>query len=292
MRAVSDETPEPALIRARNQQQAFDWSLVLASQGIECALDHNAQSGAWQLLLLEAADHTRALAALRQFNQENRRSRWEHPLPDSELNFHAGVLAWVGVLALLHIFSDQLTAGEFRYAAAARGEWWRAFTAVWLHADAAHLASNAIMGTLLLGLAMARFGAGLACWATLLAGATANWVALEFRRTELGYGLGASGMVMAALGMMAAQALPLWRHGRRGTRVLLAGLAGGTLMFVQFGTAITTDVLAHAVGFGAGLVLGGLAAFLPPRLSSPANRLGGLAFVALSVGSWLVALTR
>lgn len=288
---MSEVAPEQALIRARNHQQALDWSLVLASQGIECGLARDAQSGAWQLLL-GMADQPRALEALRQFNRENRRFRWEHPLPDSELNFHAGVLAWVAVLALLHVFGDLLKAGEFRYAAAAQGEWWRAFTAVWLHGDVAHLASNAVMGTLLLGLAMARFGAGLACLMTLLSGAAANFVALQFRRGELGSGLGASGMVMAALGMMAAQAFPLWRHGRRGTRVALTAIGGATFMFIQLGTAITTDVLAHAVGFGVGLVLGSLCAFLPPRAISPANRIAWMLFVPLVIATWLLALLR
>ncbi len=288
---MSEVAAAPALIRARDHQQALDWSLVLASQGIGCGLDRDAESGAWQLLL-EIADQPRALQALRLYHQENRRSRWEHPLPDSELNFHSGVLAWVAVLALLHVFSEQLAAGEFRYAAAARGEWWRAFTAVWLHADIAHLTSNAVMGALLLGLAMARFGAGLACLATFLSGATANFVALQFRREALGYGLGSSGMVMAALGMMAAQALPLWRHGRRGTRVVLAGIGGGTFLFIQLGTAITSDVLAHAVGFGCGLVLGGTLAFLPSRALPAGNRAAWLTFAPLVAVTWLLALSR
>jgi membrane associated rhomboid family serine protease len=275
----------PALIRARSEQQALDWSLVLVSQGITCVLDRDPDSGAWQLAL-GPTDHPRALEALRLFNRESRRSRWEHALPDSELRFHSGVLLWVTVLSLLHVVSDRLTGGTFAYGAASRGEWWRAFTAVWLHSDLAHLAANALTGTLFLGLAMARYGAGITSLVTLLAGAGANFFALKFRADHPGYGLGASGMVMAALGMMAVQALPLWRLGRRGTRLLLTGLAGGAFLFIELGTAMTSDVLAHAVGFAVGIVLGGLCALLPERWVPVANRGAWCVFWPLVLATW------
>lgn len=275
----------PVLIRARSEQQAMDWSLVLVSQGIACGIGRDPGSGKWQVEV-PAGEHPRALETLRLFNRESRRSRWEHPLPDSELNFHAGVLLWVLALSLVHAAGAHLSGGTFEFAAAARGEWWRALTAVWLHADLAHLASNAMMGTLFLGLAMARYGAGIASLTGLLGGAGANLLALRFRLDHPGYGLGASGMVMAALGMMAVQALPLWRHGRRGTRVVLAGLAGGSFLFIQLGTSLTSDVLAHAGGFVIGIVLGGAWSLLPERWMSAANRWAWVVFWPLVLTAW------
>ena len=52
-----------------------------------------------------------------------------------------------------------LAAAEFVPSAARAGEWWRAFTATWLHADPAHLAMNAILGALLLGVIPLSFAA-------------------------------------------------------------------------------------------------------------------------------------
>jgi membrane associated rhomboid family serine protease len=275
----------PAVIRARSEQQAMDWSLVLVSQGIACALDRDPESGGWQLALTPS-EQGRALEALRLYHRESRRSRWEHALPDSELTFHAGVLIWVAVLSLVHAVGDRLTEGTFAYAAAGRGEWWRAFTALWLHEDIAHLATNAMTGSVFTGLAMARYRAGLASLVMLLAGAGANCVALWVRPDHPGYGLGASGMVMAAVGMLTVQALPLWRYGRRGTRVILGGLAGGTFLFIGFGTSPTSDVLAHAIGFAGGLLLGGAAALLPSRWLPVANRISWGMFALLVAVSW------
>src|SRR6185295_492432 len=90
-------------------------------------------------------------------------------------------------------------------------DWWRLFTAQLLHADLLHFATNAVFGFLLLGLAMGRYGNGVALLATFLAGAGGNIVSwlvygASFR------GLGASGMVMGALGLLAAQSVALYKQ--------------------------------------------------------------------------------
>ena len=91
-------------------------------------------------------------------------------------------------------------------AAVARGEWWRIFTAIMLHADAGHLISNLSIGVILFGFVMGRFGRGTGLLATLLAGAAGNALSLVLNSKPF-YGLGASGMIMAALGMLSAQTL-------------------------------------------------------------------------------------
>lgn len=292
---MSELVAAPAVIRARSERQALDWSLVLASQGIECALEHDEASGFW-LLLLATGDEPRARDAIHQYRRENRHFHWQHELPGSDLLFHGGVIFWAVAIALIHAFKPWLEGGKFFYAAAAKGEWWLAFTAVWLHADVAHLASNAVMGALLLGVAMARFGPGLTCLITLFAGGAANLLALTVRQGDAGLnhlaGLGASGMVMGALGMIAAQTLPLWRAGRRGTKLVLTGLGTGALLFILTGTDPSSDVLAHASGFVVGTVLGGLATLLPARGLPWANRISWVIFTALTAGAWLKVLLR
>jgi len=73
---MPSELPSDPTIRiaARSQRQAMDWSLVLASQGIEHVLNHTAETG-WSLVVAEA-EHPAALAAIRQYRLENRRWPW------------------------------------------------------------------------------------------------------------------------------------------------------------------------------------------------------------------------
>ena len=280
--------PAAAVIRAHSERLAMDWSLVLASQGIEVVLDRDPSGLAW-VLRTAPADEARALAAIRQFRRENRGSAWHHEVPGSNLLFHSGVLLWVFAITLCHATQTELSRGLFDSQAVRTGEWWRAFTALWLHADLAHLASNAVFGTLILGLAMARFGAGVALLGTLLSGAAANGIGLFFRPAHY-VGLGASGLIMAALGMLAAHAVPLWRNGRRGTKLVLTGLGTGALLFVLLGVDPSADVLVHAGDFVLGVLAGTLAALIPTDRRRLASRTGAVLFAAITITTWLLAL--
>lgn len=247
-------------IPARTERQAMDWSLVLASQGIGVELEREDQ-GRWRLRV-ETAEHSRALESIRRFRQENRGFEWHRELPGSDFHFDGRAALWALAVVLVYAIQDRLTRGLFDTRAVVQGEWWRAFSAVWLHQDTAHLASNVTLGIVFLGLAMARFGAGVALLATFLCGGLANFTGLLLR-PEPYVGLGASGMIMGALGMIAAQSVPLWRTGRRGTRLMLAGLGAGALVFIQTGTNPGSDVLAHLAGFVFGILFGALSPLLP-----------------------------
>src|ERR1035437_10950698 len=93
-------------------------------------------------------------------------------------------------------------------AALAHGEWWRLFTATWLHADLAHLAMNMVFGFLFLGLVMGRYGPGVGLLAAYLAGVGGN-LAAWLVYGENHRGLGASGVVMGALGLLTIQSVSL-----------------------------------------------------------------------------------
>src|SRR5207249_906367 len=54
------------------------------------------------------------------------------------------------------------------------GEWWRAVTALTLHADAPHLLGNALAGALLVTAVCQQLGPGVGLWLVLLAGAGGN----------------------------------------------------------------------------------------------------------------------
>ncbi|MFO1460931.1 MAG: rhomboid family intramembrane serine protease [Verrucomicrobiota bacterium] len=258
VRRVIEAEQTLATIPARTERQAMDWSLVLASQGIGVQLDREPE-GAW-LLHVEPADQARAEAAIAQYRRENRGIGWHRELPGSELLYDARALFWALAVSGVFLVQDAFEQGLFDTRAVRQGEWWRAFTATWLHRDFGHLASNVALGVVFLGLAMARFGAVTALAGAFLSGTLANLTAMMLR-PEPYVGLGASGMVMGALGMIAAQSIPLWTAGRRGTRVILSSLGTGALLFLMTGTNENSDVLVHLCGFVYGLLFGGLAAF-------------------------------
>src|SRR5436309_6098661 len=104
---------------------------------------------------------------------------------------------------------------------------------------------------------MGRFGTGAGLLGTYLAGAMANaaecLLADESRRS-----LGASGMVMGSLGLLAAQSFYLWRVSSYARKYLLGAVTAGLMLFILLGLAPGTDIIAHLGGFISGLILGSL----------------------------------
>lgn len=281
---TSGEHPDSAFIAAYSERQAMDWSLVLASQDIATTIIHP-DAEHWGLLV-SPGDYMRAIGAIRQFRLENRGWKWQHDLPWTGVTFHFGSLVWCFWLILI----QQLSLGQlpqlrstwiFDKIAVQHGEWWRAFTAIFLHADLAHLCANLATGFILFGLAMARYGAGPALLCSFLAGAIGN--AAGFLIYPEPYkGLGASGMVMGALGLLAAQPLLDLRTRRLQITSMIRGMLAGALLFVLLGTDPTSDVAAHLGGFAGGVFIGTLLLFLP--LPVRHSRL-------FAAGCWLVLAT-
>ena len=172
-------------------------------------------------------------------------------------------------------------------AALAQGDWWRLFTATWLHADLGHIAMNAVFGFLFLGLVMGRYGPGVGLLAAYLAGVGGNIIAwLVYDETYRG--LGASGVVMGALGLLAIQSVVhLKRRNTNTFRLFASGLLAGVLLFVFLGVSPGTDVVAHLGGFITGLLFGSLLAIAPRLTHRPrVNLAAGILFAALVILPW------
>jgi membrane associated rhomboid family serine protease len=289
--------PMSATIPVRTERQAMDWSLVLVSQGIEATIERDPEADRWRLVI-DAPDYTRALQAIRQYLAENRHQVWRQQLPWTGLVFD-----WRSVLPLACIVflfaveatgrGDLQSAGMMDNKAVHAGQWWRLLTAVTLHGDLAHLTANVTTGLVLLGLAMGALGPGVGLLAAFLAGVGGNLAGLLFY-PDTHRGLGASGMVMGALGLLAAQWLTLLRHGLSPRQFVLRGVLSGCLLFVLLGFSPerNVDVLAHVAGFAIGLALGTVLAFCPRNVlhGNWADRTG-LALAGGLVGaSWWLAL--
>lgn len=272
-------------ILVRSERQAEEWSVVLLSQGIESTMQPGVEGEQW-LLILDREEYTRALRILRLYITENKRPVWVQPVPWSGgLIFDWRSPVWFLMLAVLFLFDSLRALGVVDSGKVQGGEWWRLFTATMLHGDAPHLISNCTIGIIFLGLAMAQFGAGLALLSTFVSAAAAN--VASFLVYEHPYrALGASGMVMAALGMLAAQSIRLWRPV---APLVLRSVLGGILLLVLVGFDPASDVVAHVSGFVAGGVCGALLRDRWAR-NDKINTAAGLLCGGLAALCWWLAL--
>lgn len=286
--------PLDVLIPARTRRQAMDWSLVLASQGIEHIIEETEDTG-WTLLV-SGADHEKALAQIHQYRLENRHWRWCRPVFSPGLFFDWSCLVWVMLIALIYAGSetraDLRTIGRMEGNALAQGEWWRLFTATWLHADPGHLAMNGVFGFLFLGLAMGRYGPGVGLLAAYLAGAGGNLAAGWVHGTTM-HGLGASGVVMGALGLLTFPSFALLKQRTsKALRLVTGCVLAGLLLFVLTGTNPESDVAAHLGGFVTGCLLGALLAITPRLTRQPrVNLAAGILCALLIIIPWFLALS-
>jgi membrane associated rhomboid family serine protease len=282
----------PPAIPARSKRQALDWSLALASQDI-AAIINRTETG-WELVV-DAPDYERARAVLNQYQIENRGWHWRRELPGTGVVFHWGGALYVLGIAAFYWWSAVRapwlkSAGMVDSQAVLRGQWWRLFTAVTLHENPPHLISNAVTGFLLLGLAMARYGPGLAVLAAFLAGAAGNYASVLIDPANH-QSLGASGMVTGALGLITVQTFAPWRKYQGAPSFLPRAVKAGVLILVLIGFSAGTDMVAHVGGFLAGAMLGlGLAWVRPAALQRDApNMAAGILLGALVVATWLLA---
>ncbi len=140
------------------------------------------------------------------------------------------------------------------------GEVWRLVTALTLHGDEAHLASNLFWITALLAVLGVDLGGGLAAFFMLLAGLSSNIVMLLLGAEHSS--LGASTMVFALVGLLCslrtADAIRERRlHGGNFVSLLpWLPLFTAVAVFAFYGTAPGSDVLAHLCGLVCGLAWG------------------------------------
>jgi rhomboid protease GluP len=283
-----------ARIPARSKRQAMDWSLVLVSQDVETTIDFTEELG-WGLIV-SAEEHERALGVLQQYRAENRHWPWRQKISSKGVLFDWGSTGWVLLVALFygiqtHASADFRDAGLMDAIAVSHGEWWRLFTAIFLHADLGHFAMNAAFGFFLLGLTMGNFGTGFGLLAAYLAGVGGNlatWLIYSGGHRSLG----ASGMVMGCLGLLASQAI-FFRRAPNNFKYAVAGLAAGVMLFTLLGLSPGSDVLAHFGGFVSGIALGGVLRAVP-RISrnTGANIVAGMAFCALVILPWWLTLSQ
>jgi membrane associated rhomboid family serine protease len=290
-----DPVSQLTWIPVQSRRKAMDWSLVLISQGIESTIERSADESAEWGLRVNSNHYAQALQILRQYKIENRGFAWQHELRWPGMRFDFACLFWAVLLGAFYWLASSRAAfraaGVMDTVAVASGQWWRVFTAMLLHADLAHLAANLSTGILLVGLAMGRYGRGVGLLAAFLAGGIGNVASLLLNPKPF-VGLGASEMVMGALGLLVARARDPNAPNASRIKHLLGGVGAGVMLFLLFGLSQDADTAAHLGGFVGGALLGLGMARMPAKMlqRGDVNVAAGSVLAAFVALTWWLAL--
>jgi rhomboid protease GluP len=276
------------IYRSPSRRSCEERAFVLTAVGVAHELSQSAEGFS---LWVDLADLEQARDHLLHYQQESQRPPPPPPVVAPPLYGRAWVGSAVYILVLLGVALaissgvgrlDAFEAGELNAGLVRQGQWWRAWTALTLHLDPAHIAANIGAGAWFGYLAARLLGPGTA-WALVVLGAgAANWLEAMLAAADH-RSVGASTAVFTALGLMAAYS---WRE-----RHLVAlrpaqrygPLFGGVVLLGWLGTSGEhTDVMAHLLGFAVGGILG--AAIAGPRMQRLWRRLPQWVGGALALG--------
>jgi membrane associated rhomboid family serine protease len=268
-------------------------ALVLNAVGIK---NTTARQGHDWVIWVAHTDQAEAHNQLKSYWEENR------PNPEQPVNATVVDSGWAGVVGYLFVIwlipalsayssLDFRSLGRLDAGAVMAGQWWRTATALTLHADIAHIASNSLFGCVF-GLFVGRYlGSGLGWLLVLICGIAANLLN-AIVQPDAFLSIGASTATFAALGIVPAFG---WRRGffrgrgfKRGFAPIFGAIA--LLAFTGFG-AENVDVLGHLFGFAAGIGMGLAVAHIKLETISLADqqRAGVAVFLILST-AWIFAL--
>jgi membrane associated rhomboid family serine protease len=263
---------EACLLFPKDGQVALEWMAVLSSQRIR--YDVIREKHLWRIRVRQSGQFSRATREIEAYENDReyfrRFAKWRTRGRLSVARFRRSdlTLAVIFVFALFYAYvgpaergnpwgdSGAMDVFSFR-----NGEWWRAITALTLHADLPHLLGNLGFLFLFMTPVCHVFGGGCA-WLLLLVSAAFGNVATVaiYARGEMHSSVGASTAVFAALGILAASRVMagICRTEDEPSSTLRPVLAAiGILALTGFDP--TTDIAAHVMGFVSGFVFSILA---------------------------------
>lgn len=272
-------------------------ALVLRTQGIAADI---VPSGAGFALVVGSSDAAVARSEIENWQRENENWPPRHtPQRRHDLDAWPGVMMFVFLMCLGAILStahaggfDWFGAGKVNASLVRDGQWWRTVTALTLHADLPHLASNLVFGSTLGYFAGRYFGSGLTWLAIVLAGAIGN-LANSFLMPPTHTSVGASTAIFATLGMLSAFAWKRKMYPQDRWAYRLGPIIAGIALLAYTGTGgERTDVSAHLTGFASGFAVGVAFALIAASLprTARAQWIAGTAALGLLALSWVLAL--
>lgn len=291
-----------------------DRALVLTAVGISARIEFEA--GLYVLVVADV-DAPAAVEQLRRYESENRVAAAPPMRPAPRVFAHAwvGCVAYVLVLVVVGLGVsrglgrlDAFDTGELDAGQIQSGQWWRAWTALTLHLDVAHIVANLGAGVWFGYLAARQIGSGSA-WFLIVNGAAAANLLEALLGPASHRSVGASTAVFTALGLLAAHSWSRRRQLPQRWALRWAPLVAGALLLGWLGAggasgddappasgesgADGVDVVAHVLGFLVGGALGALVALEPVEraISRAPQWLAGLAALATLGVAWACALT-
>lgn len=241
--------------------EADERALVVLAMNRDCRVRAEPEGF---VLEVEADDATPVEHELALYEEECR----EAPAPIPEAVGHSPGLgvALLWALALGFVFLRQIAdpslTDRFMNSAVGvihGGEWWRPLTALFLHADIEHLMGNIVIGGFFCLMVATAFGPWRGWGLIFLSGYLGNLLNAWLHLPGPFYSLGASTATFGALGLVVGHGLAgvLRHHRLRETKRLLVPLGAGLGLFGWFGIGgADTDVSAHLLGTGCGVLLG------------------------------------
>lgn len=273
-----------------------DRAFMLGAVGIASAI---VLRGDQFSLEVAEADGERALGHLTQYETENRPAEPAPTPPPLHAHAWVGCVAYAAwLLGVAYLISNGLVrldafhTGELDAARVQSGQWWRAWTALTLHLSGPHLAANLCAGIWFGYLAGRQLGAGVA-WLLIVAGGGFANLLEGLLGPPWHQSVGASTAVFTALGLMSAYT---WRERLRLPQRWVqrwGPLVAGISLLGWLGTAgKETDIMAHLLGFGIGVLLGAMAALpvVSRRLHDVRQWPAGLTALAIMAAAWSFAL--
>lgn len=277
----------------RHARLAELWAIALATEGIDARME--ARDDEFVILTTEEL-HEYAVRVLDGLYVEDEEEEDDELPPAKPARAPEWGRTWAGALVawmLLAFFAlagspssawfDRGTADAARMVG---GEWWRAVTAVTLHADLPHALSNAAATLVLLTMLAWRIGPGAACAVSLAAGSAAH-AFVAWSHVTRHVSVGASTATFAAIGALAA--VSALDPGRRRRAWIVVAAAFALLGFL--GTGEGTDLPGHAIGWAFGLLLGAPLGWRGrPPLAGRTQALLAASCVVILASAWLGAL--
>ncbi len=294
---MEDESQQfEVVFRSPIRKECVDRALVLHVAGIRYTQAHEAGDF---MLVVTAESAARSRVELQAYDLENPAVPARAPVVVRRANGWAGVVAYVVLLVVVFALDrnrlfdlDWHLAGRTDALLIRHGQWWRAVTALSLHADLAHLFGNIAIGGLIGLFAGQLLGSGLA-WFTIFVGGIGGNLLNAWIRPGTHFSVGASTAVFAALGLVAAYA---WRMRYDDSQLKLqrwAPLIAAVILLGYLGAGgERTDVGAHVAGFGVGVVLGAMLGSAGERIhiARTGQLVLGVSATALLAIAWLLAL--
>ena len=301
-----------------SHKEAKLWSLILSARHVPYRMRRlPASVGGGYVIEVQEWFAERAVGEISLYFEENRPDGRAVSLPDLRpVSGLEPTVVGLGLLVVFYVVYHRVYPGLGAYperwvelgsanaSAILSGEWWRAATALTLHADGPHVLGNAVIGGVFIWLASRRLGGGLTWLLTILSGVLGNLIntlVLGVHHDAIGFStatFGAAGLLAAIAPFTVGGGVHGIGSGEMVSRLgrfvsnALIPFGAGLGLLAMLGAGEETDLGAHLFGFLAGVGLGLVVGLGVARSGLPGRTAQAWMYVtaaAVLVGAWGLA---